>query len=275
MNGIKRVVYGLGLGLFALAIVLPLVWMIVSSVKSGYEIVGKPWALPTSLQWINFKHAWSDAGIGVAFLNSLVVTVGTLAILLPAGAMAAYVFARYRFRGSNLLFGAFMGGMMFPNFLAIVPLFFLLRSLSIFDTRLGLTIVYVAYSLSFTVFVLTGFFQTLPGELGEAAMMDGCTHASTFWKIMLPLARPGLLVVGIFNAIGLWNEYGLALVLVPSEANHTLPVGIANLAITQQYQSDWGALFAGLVIVMVPVVVVYWALRDRIHETMLAGALKG
>ncbi len=271
----KRILSALGLALFALAILLPLLWLFVSSIKTGFEIVAKPWSLPAFPQWVNFRHAWKDAGIGVAFLNSLVVTLGTLVILLPAGAMAAYVFARYRFRGSNLLFGAFMGGMMFPNFLVIVPLFLLLRSMSILDTRIGLTIVYVAYSLSFTVFVLTGFFQALPGELGEAAMMDGCGHASTFWRIMLPLARPGLLVVGIFNAIGLWNEYGLALVLVPSEQNHTLPVGIANLAITQQYQSDWGALFAGLVIVMLPVLVVYWALRDKIHETMLAGALKG
>ena len=105
--------------------------------------------------------------------------------------------------------------------------------------------------------------------------MDGCSHAGTFWKVMLPLARPGVLVVGIFNAIGLWNEYVLALVLLSSKENYTLPLGIANLTTTQQYQSDWGALFAGLVIVMLPILAVYWVFRDRIHETLLAGALKG
>lgn len=271
----KRILSGLGLTVFSATIIVPLLWLYVSSLKSGYEIVGNPWSLPTKLQWINFRHAWTDAGIGTAFVNSLIVTVGTLLVLLPAGSMAAYVFARYRFRGSNLLFGIFLGGMAFPNFLVIVPLFLLLRSMHLVDTRLGLIIVYIAYSLSFTVFVLTGFFQSLPGELGEAAMMDGCGHAGTFWKIMLPLARPGMLVVGIFNAIGLWNEYGLALVLVPSESNHTLPVGMANLAMNQYYQSDWGALFAGMVIVVTPVMIVYWLLRDRIHDIMLAGALKG
>ena len=271
----KKALSALGLTVFALLIVGPLVWILVSSVKTGFEIVGHPWALPTKLQWVNYSNAWQEAGIGVDFLNSLVVTLATLAILLPTGAMAAYIFAKYSFKGSNLLFGTFLGGMMFPNFLVIVPLFFLLRSFSILDTRTGLVAVYVAYSLSFTIFVLTGFFQSLPGELGEAAMMDGCTHSGTFWKIMLPLARPGMLVVGIFNAIGLWNEYGLALVLVPSPENHTLPLGIANLTMTQQYQSDWGALFAGLVIVMVPVLAVYWCFREKIHETMLAGALKG
>lgn len=274
-GGGERWLVRVGLGLVVLVVVLPLLWVLVSSLKAGFEIVSSPWSLPKAPQWQNYANAWSEAGIGRAFFNSLIVTLATLAILLPTGAMAAYVLARYPFRGSKLIFGTFLGGMMFPHFLVIVPLFFLLRDLSLLDTRTGLVAVYVAYSLSFTVFVLTGFFQTLPKELGEAAMMDGCGHAGTFWKVMLPLARPGMLVVGIFNAIGLWNEYGLALVLVPSPENMTLPLGLANLTMTQQYQSDWGALFAGLVIVMVPVLVVYWIFRDQIHETMLAGAVKG
>jgi N-acetylglucosamine transport system permease protein len=249
--------------------------VLVSSLKTGSDIVGHPWALPSSPQWVNFKNAWTEAGIGPAFLNSMLVTGCTLLILLPAGSMASYVLARYVFPGRNLIFGGFLGGMMFPNFLVIVPLFFLMRSMHLLDTKTGLTLVYVAYSLPFTVFVMTGFFQTLPGELGEAAMIDGCSHSRTFWKVMLPLARPGLIVVGIFNAIGLWNEYSLALVLIPSKANWTLPLGIANVTMTQQYQADWGALFAGLVIVMLPVLIVYWIFRDRIHETMLAGAVKG
>jgi len=189
--------------------------------------------------------------------------------------MAAYVLAKYVFPGAKAIYGGFLVGMMFPNFLVVVPLFVMLRDMSLLDTRTGLVLVYVAYSLSFTIFVLTGFFEALPNDLMEAAMLDGCTHASTFWRVMLPLARPGLIIVGIFNAIGLWNEYGLALVLLSSESNRTLPLGIANLTMTQQYQSDWGALFAGLVIVMLPVLGLYWAFRDKVHEAMLAGAVKG
>lgn len=271
----KQIIYKALLGLFALSIVGPLLWVLVSSFKTGDRIVGAPWSLPSHLETANYAHAWDQAHIGTAFANSLIVTLGSLAVLLPIGAMAAYIFARYPFPGSKLLFGGFLGGMMFPNFLVIVPLFFLLQTLSILDTKTGLTIVYVAYSLSFTIFVLTGFFQSLPNELSEAAMLDGCGHARTFSKVMLPLARPGMIVVGIFNGIGLWNEYGLALVLIPSAENRTLPLGIANLTVTQQYQSDWGALFAGLVIVMLPVLAVYWVFRDKIHETMLAGAVKG
>lgn len=271
----KRFLQALGMIFFALTVVAPLVWVLSNSFKSGAEIFARPWGLPSHLLWQNYPNAWHDAGIGRYFLNSAIVTAATLLILLPAGAMAAYVFARYPFRGAKILFGGFLGGMMFPSFLVIVPLFFLLRSMHLLDTKTGLVLVYVAYSLSFTVFVLTGFFQGLPGELAEAAMIDGCGHTGTFWRVMLPLARPGLVVVGIFNAIGLWNEYGLALVLVSSEENKTLPLGIANLAMQRNYEGDWGALFAGLVIVMIPVLVVYWIFRDRIHDTMLAGAVKG
>lgn len=271
----RRLLLPLGLGLFALTVIIPLAWVLATSLKSGPEIFASPWGLPKEPQWVNFANAWEKAGIGRYFMNSLLVTAGTLLLLLPAGAMAAYVLGRFVFPGSKAIFGAFLGGMMFPNFLVIVPLFFLLKNLGVLDTKVGLILVYVAYSLSFTIFVLSGFFQSLPAELEEAAMIDGCGYAKTFWKVMLPLAKPGLVVVGIFNAIGLWNEYSLALVLVSSEENRTLPLGIANLVMVQHYQSDWGALFAGLVIVMMPVLILYWIFRERIHETMLAGAVKG
>lgn len=258
-----------------LAVLMPLLWVLVSSIRPGTDILANPWGMPSTPKWSNYAKAWGEAGIGRAFLNSLVVTAITLVVLIPISSMAAYVLAKYVFPGAKAISVTFLSGMMFPHFLVVVPLFLMLRDLRMLDSLHGLIIVYVAYSLSFTIFVLTGFFQTLPDELAEAAMLDGCGHAGTFWRVMLPLARPGLLVVAIFNAIGLWNEYGFALVLLSSERNQTLPLGIANLTMTQQYQSDWGALFAGLVIVMLPVLVVYAIFRDRIHDTMLAGAVKG
>ncbi len=270
----KKLLNALGLTLFALTILVPLIWVLLTSVKSTPEIFSSPWTMPKEMQWGNYANAWSKEGIGPAFKNTALVTAATLLLLIPVGAMAAYIFAKYPFRGSKTLFGIFLGGMMFPNFLIVIPLYFLLNSMGMLDTLTGLTVAYVAYSLSFTIFVLTGFFQALPNELAEAAQLDGCGHFSTFSRIMLPLAKPGLIVVGIFNAIGLWNEYPLARVLVISNENRTLPLSIADLAMAQQYAADWGALFAGLVIVMLPVLAVYWMFRDKIHETMLAGAVK-
>lgn len=273
----RRLLVAVGLLAFTALVVLPLLWVLWSSLKPGDRILGAPWQLPAadSLRWDNYGRAWKEAGIGTAFVNSLVVTLASLVMLVPISAMAAYVLAKFPFRGSKVLQTVFMGQMMFPHFLIIVPLYFLLRDMQVLDTMTGLVIVYVAYSLSFTIFVLGGFFEALPNELMEAAMIDGCSHSKTFWRVMLPLAKPGLVVVSIFVGIGLWNEYSLALVLMPSPENKTLPLGIANLTMTQQYQSDWGALFAGLVIVMAPVLFVYWIFRDKIHQAMLAGAIKG
>jgi N-acetylglucosamine transport system permease protein len=264
------------LALYALVVVVPLGWVLVSSFKRGDEIFQSPWALPQALQFSNYVDAWKDGNIGGFAFNSIVATLGTLIILLPIGAMAAYVLAKYPFRGSKLIYVLFISGMMFPNFLVAVPLYLLMNSLGLNNSLIGLVVAYVAYSLSFTIFVLHGFFQTLPNELGEAAMIDGCSHGKTFFRVMFPLARPGILVVGVFNAIGLWNEYNLAKVLFASDKdNSTLPIGITNMVTAQQYASNWGATFAALVIVMLPVMIVYWFFRDKIHETMLAGAVKG
>jgi len=261
--------------LFFLGVVLPFLWVVFNSFKEGAEILDKPWSMPSRWAFENYANAWSKASIGTFFLNSLLIAGGTMAVLIPISAMAAYILAKFPFRGSNWLLTAFSSGMMIPQFLAIVPLFMLTQKLHLFDTRIGLTLVYIAFSLPFTIFVLYGFFQNLPDELIEASHLDGAGHGTTFWRVMWPLARPGILVALIFNAIGLWNEYSLALVLMPSTENSTLPIGLAKLSATQQYQSDWGALFAGMVIVMGPILILYSLFREKIHETMLAGALKG
>lgn len=262
---------------YGILIILPLAWVVSSSLKTGGDILASPWTLPASPQWQNFSNAWSDPQrpLGPAFVNSIVVTIFTLLFLIPIGSMAAYIFAKFPFRGSKLLFTAFLGGMMFPQFLTIIPLFKMVQGLGLLNTMTGLVIVYIAYSLSFTVFVLHGFFEALPNELMEAAALDGCSDHATFWRVMLPLAKPGIIVVAIFNAIGFWNEYSLSLVLFSQGKDTTLPVRIADMATARQYQSDWGALFAGVVIVIAPILIVYWIFKDKIQEAMVAGAVKG
>lgn len=272
MRGIPRILLLIG---FTLVVLTPVLWVLVGSLKQSTEVFTNPWGLPEKPQWGNYAAAWKDEGLGQGFMNSFLACVVSLAILLPVGSMAAYIFARYPFRGSKGLFNVFLGGMMFPNFLLVIPLFFLLTQLHIANSMTGLVIAYVAYSLSFTIFVLTGFFQALPHELHEAAIIDGCSHTGVFTRIMLPLVRPGLIVVGIFNAIGLWNEYPLALVLLTDPERKTLPLKIADMTLNQQYQANYGHLFAGLVLVMLPVTLVFWLLREKIQEAMVAGAVKG
>jgi N-acetylglucosamine transport system permease protein len=189
--------------------------------------------------------------------------------------MASYSLAKYKFKGSSLLYYLFLAGLMFPIFLGLVPLFFLMKHLALLNSHLGLILVYAAFGLPFTVFVLTAFFRTIPTTIMEAGIMDGCSHFRLYWSIMLPLAKPGLTTVGIFTFISIWNEYILALVLLSSSHLRTLPLGIAVLQFVQFYEVDFGTLFAGLVIVMLPTLVCYIILQNQITKGITVGAVKG
>jgi len=256
-------------------VVYPMLWLIFASFKSSREIFEHPWAMAHTLHWENFADAWVGAGIGRCFINSVFVTALSMFFILFIGAMAAYALARFVFRGRGTISAVFMSGMMFPVFLGIVPLFLLLGNLGMLDNYLGLITVYVAYSLSFTIFILTGFFRSLPHELAEAGLIDGCSQFVVFWRIMLPLAKPGLVAAGIFNFFGIWNEFPLAIVIISSTELRTLPLGIQNLLMVQHYETNWGALFAGLLIVMIPTLIVYLLFQRQITEGLTAGALKG
>lgn len=261
--------------IYAIIVIYPMLWLVTASLKTSIELFQSPWALPNEAKWANYVKAWTEAGIGQYFANSVFVTAVSMFFILLIGSMAAYALARFVFPGSGAVYTTFVSGMMFPVFLSVVPLFLLLRNLGIWNSYFGLITAYVAYSLSFTVFIMTGFFKTLPGELAEAGLIDGCSHFTAFWRIMLPLAKPGLITAGIFNFFGIWNEYPLALVIIADSNLRTLPLGIANLMMVQHYETDWGALFAGLVMVMLPTLIVYMFFQRQITAGLTAGALKG
>ena len=189
--------------------------------------------------------------------------------------MAGYVLARFTFPGNRVIFYAFMGGMLFPVMLALVPLFFLLQSFKIINSHFGLILVYIAYSLPFTIFFMTGFLKTLPTELLEAAIIDGAGHYQLFFQIVIPLSKNGLVSMGIFNFLGQWNQYILPLVLLTSSSKYVLSQGLAFLQHQQRYQSDWSGLFAAVVIVMVPTLIVYIIFQNQIQRGLTVGALKG
>ncbi|HJN27692.1 MAG TPA: carbohydrate ABC transporter permease, partial [Candidatus Latescibacteria bacterium] len=260
---------------YGVIVVFPMVWLLYTAFKPTSELFASAWSLPVEWKLDNFVEAWSEARIGDFFWNSLFVTISTLLVQLFVGSMASYSLAKYRFRAQGILYYGFLAGMMFPLFLGIVPLFFLVKSLGLLDSHLGLIVVYAAFGIPFTVFVLTAFFRTIPTEIMEAGVMDGCGHFSLYWRIMLPLAKPGLTTVGIFTFISIWNEYILALVLLSSSHLRTMPLGIAVLQFVQFYEVDFGALFAGLVIVMLPTLLCYVILQEQITKGMTVGAVKG
>jgi N-acetylglucosamine transport system permease protein len=263
------------LAFWAIAVIFPFVWMMITALKTDPEILSSPWTLPANLQWDNFTRAWTQARIGTFFVNTLIVLAGSLTGTLLVSSMAAYVLARFSFPGRQLLFYGFIAGLMFPVFLALVPLYFLVNDLNMLATYQGLILVYIAYSLPFTIFFLTAFFKTLPAELGEAAILDGASQYQIFFQIMMPLARPGLIAMGIFNFLGQWNQFLLPLVLMPDENKYLLSQGLYFLAVQQGYQNDYGALFAAMVLTMIPTLIIYSLFQRRLESGLTAGALKG
>jgi N-acetylglucosamine transport system permease protein len=272
-RGLNAVSQGLLVG-WALLGLVPLLWAVLTSFKSDREIFTNPWGLPTEWHFDNFVRAWTTANIGRYFVNSAIVVCAAVVLVMLLGAMVAYVLAQYEFRGRNVIYYTFVTGMTFPIFLALVPLFFVVQNVGMLGTYHGLILVYTAYALPFTVFFLTSSFRSLPRALVEAAMLDGCSHAGAFFRIMLPLARPGMISVGILNFLGLWNQFLLPLVLMPDQDRYVLSQGLAVLAANQGYRSDWSALFAGLVIALLPVLAVYIAFQRRIQDGLSVGALK-
>lgn len=260
--------------LWAAMVVLPMLWAFMTSFKTNAEIFTAPWSLPSQLHWENWTGAWTTANFGSYFINSVIVVGGGVIGTMLIGAMAAYVLARFEFPGNRAIYYLFISGMTFPVFLALVPLFFVLKNTGLLATYQGLILVYIGYSLPFTVFFLTAFFRTLPTSIAEAALIDGCGHAGVFFKIMLPLARPGLISIGIFNVLGQWNQYLLPLVLNSDKDKFVLTQGLADLAVNQGYAGNWGQLFAGLMIATIPVLIVYIVFQRQVQAGMTAGAVK-
>jgi len=272
---------------YFLIVVYPMFWLFYTSLKSDREIFTHPFNLPRlydkqtgegGLQWSNYRNAWVKGRFGRYFFNSVLITSTTVVATTFLAAMAAYALSRFVFPGSRAIYFYFLAGLMIPLQLAIVPLFFQLRSVGLLDSRVGLFLVYLAFGFPFAIFVLTGFFRSLPASLHESALLDGAGEFGAFWHVMLPLARPGLVTVGIFLFLGNWNEFFVAFITLSgkgSEHIRTLPLGLANITIVSQYRTDWGLAFAGLVLMMLPMLIAYLFLQKQLTKGITAGAVKG
>jgi N-acetylglucosamine transport system permease protein len=251
-------------------------WIGVASLKPSREIFSRDGALalPTELRWENYLNAWEASRFDIATLNTVVVVLTASAVVVALAAPAAYVLSRSVVRSAGAMTTFFAIGMGIPLQAVLVPLFLMTNWLGLADSLFGLGIVYVAISLPFTVFLLTGFFRSLPSELEEAAALDGASGIRTFVGIMLPLAQPGIVTALTLNVVLLWNETLLALVLITDNSQYTLPRALLSLYGTMQYTGNWGGLFAGSIIVAAPVLLIFAILSRRIIEGMTLGASK-
>lgn len=260
------------LWLFVAANVAGLVWVILQAFRDTRSILTSPFGLPDSLAWENFVTAWEVSDFAAATINSVVVTLVSSVLTVALAAPAAYFLSRHQSGPSRALTMYFILGLGVPAQVILIPLFVMLNSVFLTDSLLGLNLVYVGVSMPFTVFLLTGFFRSLPTELEEAAALDGASPAMTFVRIMLPVARGGILTAFVLQLISHWNETLLALTLIQSTDNYTLPLALISFVQQQTYSgADWGGLFAGLCIVIIPMLVIYIWLGRKLSEGLTLG----
>jgi N-acetylglucosamine transport system permease protein len=270
---------------WSVMVIYPLLWVVMSSFKSDSEVIREPLSIiPGKLRWENFGRAWTNGHFGDLFLNTVIVLAGGVFLTMLLGSMAAYVLARYQFPGNRLIYYMFLSGLTLPIYLAAVPLFKGVSNTGIVFPPLGpnkhamLILVYVAWSLSFTVFFMHSFFRTLPTSMAEAAFVDGASHTRTFFNVMLPMAKPGLISIGIFNVLGQWNQWYLPYLLMQSVTgesdNQVVAAGLIDLSVNQGYRSDWSGLFAGVTMAMLPVLIVYIVFQRQVQAGLTAGVGK-
>jgi ABC-type glycerol-3-phosphate transport system permease component len=260
---------------YSLIVLVPVLWSFLSAFRPSLGFFTDPFGLPSPWKYQNFVYAWTQSNVAVYFRNSVFVTVISVTLIILLSAMASFALSRLRFRGRVTVLFLFIAGLFVPAALLLLPLFLMLQDLHILDTYIGLIPVYIAYSFPFTVYVLVPFFNTIPKDIEEAAVLDGASHYQLFWRVALPLAKPGLIVATIFNVFGIWNEFVLGYVLISSDDLKTLPLGLADILMKQYYTADYGRVFAAIVIAVVPISIVYMAFQRRLVGGAFAGALKG
>ena len=275
------------LSLLAISILVPVAWVFMASIKENSEFYGNPWTLPLGFHWQNFVDAWNKASMGSYMINSVVVTALALAILLVVALPAAYCLSRFHFRGRKFLNLCFMGGLFINVNYIVVPIFLMLRDGDAWlknafggsfflNNIVVLAIVYAATALPFTIYLLSGYFATLPHDFEEAAYIDGAGYSRTMTSIIFPMAQPSIITIILFNFLSFWNEYIISLTLLSgSNGPRTLPVGLLNLMQAQQSAAQYGIMYAGLVMVMLPTLILYICVQKKLTQGMTVGGLKG
>ncbi len=260
------------LGCYTLFAAGPFAWVALMSVRTTTEITQDHYAWPDTWHWHKFTDAWFGSGYNVYFTNSALVVCSAVFILTVVGAMAAYALARYRFPSNRTIYFVLFSTIVFPPQITVIALFQILVQYGLYNSLVGLTLVYVAFQLPLTVYILETFFQRIPGELFDAARIDGYGEFEVFWRIALPISLPAISTTVILNTILLWNEFLYAVVLITDESKRTLPLGIQRFMGDQM--EDIGMIATGLMIAIVPVVLIYAFFSEKLIKGMTAGAMK-
>lgn len=259
---------------FTLTVFIPVLWSSASAFRGSVDFFLNPFGIPSPWKYQNFIYVWTQSNVATYFQNSVFVTAVTVLGIIMISAMASYAISRLRFHGRIALLFWFVGGLFIPAALLLLPLYLVLSDFNLLDSYLGLILVYTAYSLPFTIFVLVPFFNVIPEDLEEAAVIDGASYYRIFWQIALPLAKPGLIVATILNTFGIWNEFVLGYLIITDASLKTLPLGLADILRKHHYTADYGKVFATIVIAIIPIVVVYMIFQRRLSSGLLSGALK-
>jgi ABC-type glycerol-3-phosphate transport system permease component len=269
------VLFRLVLYAYTLLVLLPVFWVLYTSVKTNSEFVTNPWALGGGVRLENYINAWAKADFNVYILNSLVITLVSVIFTTVIASASSYILARMNARFSPFLIFIFISGLYVPTALVLPSEFLLLNTIGLLNTRLSLVLLFTVFSMPYTILILTGFFRVMPKEIEEAAFIDGCGYHRTFWEVVFPLARSGVAATVIFNIIWIWNDYIFALTFITSPEKRTLPVGLIGLMATFKLKADWVTLFAGLNMVMIPSILMYLLFQKKLTGGLTAGAVKG
>lgn len=284
---VYKVFIYLVLGLLAVLILVPVAWVFMASIKENAEFYANPWNLPKGFYFQNFVEAWKTAKMGEYMLNSVFVTVVALALLLVVALPAAYCLSRFKFFGQKFLSTAFMAGLFINVNYIVVPIFLMLRDGDVWlkkvfgngfllNNLFVLAIVYAATALPFTIYLLSSYFATLAHDYEEAAYIDGAGYFRTMLQVIFPMAKPSIITVILFNFLSFWNEYIISMTLMTSmDSSKTLPVGLLNLMQAQQSAANYGPMYAGLVLVMLPTLILYCCVQKNLTKGMTVGGLKG
>ncbi len=257
---------------FTVVIVYPVLWMVLTSFKTNREMLANPWGLPQTLMWTNYSAAWEHADLGHALLNSTLVSLGTLVLVICSSALAAFALTRFSFRWLMVVFLVLVFTMQTPT--PIIPLYVEIAKLHLTNTAWGLILIQAAGGMPLATFIFRAFFQGIPGELLDAAKVDGCTEFTAFLRVVLPISGPAVATVGILQFVGTWNEYFLPLLMIRKPEMRTIPLAI-QVFFYNWGRTEWAYVFASLSIATVPIIILYIILARQFIQGLTAGALKG